>query len=141
MSTIKVIIRDNKGNQRNLNVLLSDTINGVKSKLGNAENRNWMYNGMLLKGNKTFNDYGIEDGDMIMERVTEPNDCIKITIQDSSRNQKLINVSSTETIDEAKIKLGEGQGIWMYNGERLDANKTFKDYGIEDGDMIMSMNF
>ena len=52
MSTIKVIIRDNKGNQRSLNVLLTDTINATKSKLGNAENRNWMYNGMFLKGNK-----------------------------------------------------------------------------------------
>ena len=141
MSTIKVIIRDNKGNQRSLNVLLTDTIDATKSKLGNAENWNWMYNGVFLKGNKTFNDYGIEDGDIIKERINEPKDCIRINIGEAGGNQKVLSVSPTETIDEVKIKLGEGPGIWTFNGMRLEGNKTFKDYEIEDGSMIMSMNF
>ena len=141
MSTMKVIIRDNKGNQRILNVLLTDTINGVKSKLGNAENRIWMYNGMILNGNKTFNDLGIEDGDMIMERVNESNECIKINILDTEQNQKVLSVLKTETIDEGKRKLGEGHSIWLFNGSRLEGNKTFKDYGIGNGCNIMSMNF
>ena len=141
MSTMRLIIRDNKGNQRSLNVLLTDTINGVKSKLGNAENRIWMYNGMILSGNKTFNDFGIEDGDMIMERVNESNECIKINILDTAQNQKVLSVLKTETIDDGKRKLGEGQSIWLFNGLRLEGNKTFKDYGIGNGCNILSMNF
>ena len=141
MSKINLIIRDNKGNQRSLNVLLTDTINGVKSKLGNAENRIWKCNGMILNGNKTFNDFGIEDGDMIMERVNESNECIKINILDREQNQKVLSVLKTETIDDGKRKLGGGQSIWLFNGLRLEGNKTFKDYGIENGCNIISMNF
>ena len=78
---------------------------------------------------------------MIMERINEPKDCIRITIREAGGNQKVLSVSPTETIDEGKIKLGEGPSIWMFNGMRLEGNKTFKDYEIEDESMIMSMNF
>jgi hypothetical protein len=42
---------------------------------------------------------------------------------------------------EGKRKFGEGQSIWLFNGLRLEGNKTFKDYGIENGCNIISMNF
>ena len=136
---MRVIISDNKGNRRAINVLPTITINEGKSKLWNVENRVWMYNEVVLNGNQTFGDYGVEDGDMIMERVKESNECIKITIMENNGNRKMFSVSKSETIKEAKSKLGEGKSIWLFNGISLDENKTFKDYRIENGDQILCM--
>ena len=52
------------GKTKDLNILLSENI-GEKKKQEKQEDSVWKCNGKVLKGNKTFSDYDIEENDII----------------------------------------------------------------------------
>ena len=62
---IIVYITGNNGEHLPLKVNTSDKILKGK-KLANQENANWKYNGDVLKNDKTFDDYDIENEDTII---------------------------------------------------------------------------
>ena len=67
---MKIYIKDAKNNKIVVRVYLNDTIYEVKKRYGN-ENIILKYDGMVLKDDKTIEDYGIEDEDILIgiERV------------------------------------------------------------------------
>ena len=48
-----------------------------------------------------------------------------------------LNVNENDTIENAKIKYNKENTIWTFNAEVLKNEKTFKDYEIEDDDVII----
>lgn len=70
MSTIQIYISDLKHKKILISVKLSDTIKQGKleyQKVSKSNNPNpqWKFNGQVLKDERTFNDYGIEEYDDI----------------------------------------------------------------------------
>ncbi len=65
MPRITIIIMNLKGDKKSIVVDISDTISRGKSLYGNESYR-WKFEGELLKDEKTFSDYDIEDGDYII---------------------------------------------------------------------------
>lgn len=64
MSCITIIITNMNGRRENLLVYTSDTIQRGKDLYGQG-NPQWKADGEVLKNEKKFSDYGIEDGDYI----------------------------------------------------------------------------
>lgn len=65
MSVISIIIKDMKGNTRDLKVSDSDTIFEGKKKISEEKNM-WKFDGKVLSDQNTFKFYEIEDGDTIV---------------------------------------------------------------------------
>ena len=64
MPRITIIVQNIKGDKKSIVVDTSDTISKGKSLYGNA-NTQWKFDGQVLRDEKTFSDYGFEDGDCI----------------------------------------------------------------------------
>lgn len=65
MSKISIIISNMNGKKSELKVRTTDTISKGKSLYNNG-NPQWKLNGEVLKDEKTFDYYEIEDGDIII---------------------------------------------------------------------------
>ena len=138
MTTINVIIKNIKGKELFLNILETCTINEGKRKLGLTEDV-WKFDGIVLNGSKTFKDYGIEDGDIIIDSFNSSNKKpIRVTVKNIRREEFILTILEACTINEGKRKLGLTEDVWKFDGMVLNGNKTFKDYDIEDGDVIIS---
>jgi len=139
MVTIEVYIKNIKGRSLFLKILETCTINEGKRKLGIPEDNVWKFDGMVLDGSKTFKDYEIEDGDVIIDSFKSSNGkLIKVTIKNLRGEMFILNILETCTISEGKKKLGLSEDVWKFDGMVLNGNKTFKDYEIEDGDVIIT---
>ena len=90
----------------------------------------------MLRNEKTFSDYGFEDGDYIAsnDRTKE----YTIIIQNLEGDKKSIVVDISDTISIGKSLYGNESYIWKYDGQLLKDEKTFSYYGFEDGDYIYS---
>ena len=139
MSTINVIIKNIKGKELFLNILETCTINEGKRKLGLSEDNLWKFDGMVLNGRKTFKDYEIEDGDVIIDSFNSSNNkSIRVSVKNVRGEEFILTILETCTINEGKRKLGLTEDVWKFDGIVLNGNKTFKDYEIEDDDVIIS---
>ena len=140
MTTINVFIKNTKGKQLALNILETCTINEGKKKVGLSENNEWKFNGMVLNGSKTFKDYEMEDGDVIFGNFDSLNvKEIKVAIINMKGEKLFLTVLETCTINEGKKKFGLSEEyVWKFDGMVLNGSKTFKDYEMEDGDVIQS---
>ena len=65
MSTITIVISNMNGRKSNLMVWTSDTISRGKELYGQGDPQ-WKVDGEVLKNDKRFSDYDIEDGDTII---------------------------------------------------------------------------
>ena len=65
MSSITIVISNMMGRKSNLIVWTSDTISRGKELYGQG-NPQWKADGEVLKNEKKFSDYAIEDGDTII---------------------------------------------------------------------------
>lgn len=65
MTSITIIISNMNGRKSNLCVFTSDTIQRGKDLYGQGDPQ-WKADGEVLKNNKTFSDYAIENGDTII---------------------------------------------------------------------------
>ena len=137
MATIKVAITNPNGKKQFLTILGNNTINEGKRKLGLSDDNIWKFNGMVLNSNKTFNDYEIEDGDVIFDSSNQK--IIKIFVKDSTGHSSVLTILETCTINEGKEKLGISKdSVWKFDSMILKGDKTFKYYKIEDDDIIIS---
>ena len=64
MSYINIIIKNISGRETNLYVKTDNTIEYGKSLYGTTDPQ-WKFMAKILQNNKTFADYGVEDGDVI----------------------------------------------------------------------------
>lgn len=62
---VNVYLVDLKGNRTQINIDLSDTIGNKKKELNQSESH-WKYDGMILRDDRTFASYQIEDNDTIV---------------------------------------------------------------------------
>ncbi len=140
MTTINVIIKNIEGKELFLNILETCTINEGKRKLGLSEDNLWKFDGMALNGRKTFKDYEIEDGDVIIASFNSSNNkSIRVIVKNARGEELILTILETCTINEGKRKLGLSEdNLWKFDGIVLNGNKTFKDYEIEDDDTIIS---
>ena len=146
MSDIRIFIKDLKGRSFQITVNVSDTIEEGKRKYKNVSGCNcdpqWTFCASILNNQKTFDFYGIEDGDTIISKMTG----IRIYIQDLKCRSFQITVNGSDTIKEGKIKYKNVSGDvnddpqWKFDGCVLNNQKTFDFYGIEDDDIIYSNN-
>lgn len=65
MSSITIVISNMNGRKSNLIVWTSDTISRGKELYGQGDPQ-WKVDGEVLKNDKKFSDYDIEDGDTII---------------------------------------------------------------------------
>ena len=65
MSSITIVISNMNGRKSNLMVWTSDTISRGKELYGQGDPQ-WKVDGEVLKNDKKFSDYDIEDGDTII---------------------------------------------------------------------------
>lgn len=63
---------------------------------------------------------------------------ITIIISNLSGRKTKLKVDTSDTISRGKTLYGQGDPQWKYDGETLNNNKKFSDYGIEDEDVIAS---
>lgn len=63
---------------------------------------------------------------------------ISIIICDLDGRKTKITVDNTDTISRGKDLYGRGNPQWKIDGETLNNDKTFSDYGIETNDTIIS---
>lgn len=63
---------------------------------------------------------------------------ITIIISNLEGRKTRLTVSKKEKIKEGKRLFGQGDPQWKYDGETLNNEKTFEDYGIENDDVITS---
>ena len=140
MATINVIIKNINGKELFLNIAETCTINEGKRKIGLSEDKVWLFGGMILNGSKTFKDYEIKDGNVIMDVFGSSNRKeIRVTIKTAKREELPLTILETCTINGGKRKIGQNENYaWKFNATVLNGSKTFKDYQIEDGDTIIS---
>ena len=61
-----------------------------------------------------------------------------IKVKTPKGKEKIVNVSSTDTIGSAKSKSGFSGYIWKFDGEILKDDKTMEYYGLEEDDTIIN---
>lgn len=65
---------------------------------------------------------------------------IEIQIQNRSGNTNKIKLNENITVEEAKKINGESKNVvWKFDGQVMNNSKTLSYYGIEDGDIIISV--
>jgi hypothetical protein len=69
MST-PVQLVDDKGRSQIVNICLSSLVGDTKKKVGGQENANWTCNSKVLKNERTFKSYDVEENDVIL--TSEP---------------------------------------------------------------------
>lgn len=65
---------------------------------------------------------------------------MRIRIVELSGREKILEVDANTTIEKAKEIFGDINRQWKCDGEVLKNEKTFSDYGIEEGDTITSVS-
>ena len=90
----------------------------------------------MLKDEKTFSDYCIEEGDCIVSNDRTKK--ITIIIMYKGRVKSIV-VDTSDTISRGKSEYGNRNAQWKFNGQVLRDEKTFSDYNIKDGDYIRSI--
>ena len=63
---------------------------------------------------------------------------MRIKLSNSKGQIKIFEVDENMTIKKAKEITGEIAKVWKFDGYILKEDKTFSDYGIEEGDLIIS---
>ena len=65
---VNIFLVDRRGNRRQLNINLSDKIGNKKKEL-NQSNAIWKCNGEVLRDDKTYENYGIEENEIILTNI------------------------------------------------------------------------
>ena len=134
---MKINIQNSKGIIKEVELNEYLTIGKAKEKANEIGNQ-WMFNGEILGDDKTLLDYDIEDGDIIVSISQNNPGNIRIRICYLKGNEKMVEVNLNMTIKEAKEQYDSIYNIWKFDGIVLNNAKTFENYGVEDGDYIIS---
>ena len=134
---MKINIQNRKGIIKEVELNEYLTIGKAKEKANEIGNQ-WMFNGEILGDDKTLLDYDIEDGDIIVSISQNNPGNIRIRICYPKGNEKTVEVNLNMTIKEAKEQYDLIYNIWKFDGIVLNNAKTFENYGVEDGDDIIS---
>ena len=136
---MKIKIRNNQGLIKEVEINGNITLGKAKEKSNEIDNQ-WMYNGEVLIDDKTLFDYDIEEGSLIISITQNNTDKIRIKIRNAATNmEKNVEINLKMTIKEAKEKFDELDKIWSFNGEILRDQTTFEYYGVEEYDVILSL--
>ena len=65
---VNIFLVDRRGNRRQLNINLSDKIGNKKKEL-NQSNAIWKCHGEVLRDDKTYENYGIEENEIILTNI------------------------------------------------------------------------
>jgi uncharacterized ubiquitin-like protein YukD len=142
---MKIFVQPLTGDQIELYVSPSDTIDEIKARVKDAigmepDDQHLAHVADLLDdGTKTLSEYGIENGDVLFMGM-------EIFVVTPTGEKFSVYVHPSDTIEEIQHKIEEKTGIEphhqhiMFNGELLDdPTKTLSEYGVEEGSTLNMM--
>lgn len=146
MPRITINIMKYNGESKSIVVDISDTISRGKSLYGN-ESVQWIFNGEVLKDEKTFSDYDIEEGDRIIsnERIRGMSMNIKVLVSGKEMIPIKVNKYS-DSLNDLLTKLNENRPnkithelitIGGVSVKRDEFSKTLNNWDLEDGDILI----
>lgn len=140
---MQIYVRTVTGRTISLQVQSSDTIEYVKAQIQDEKDiavrpyyQRLLFSGKKLKDNLTLADYYIHEGSILKLLLLYPRFGMQIFVDTLTGERLTMDVESSDTIGNVKVKIQDKQGISMSNhklskdGQQLEDGLTLADYFI-----------
>ena len=146
MENFSIHVKFSTGKIITFQVNSSDTVAEVKEKINQQENisrnfrRNLLFNSNQLEDDRKIRDYGIQNGSILeIKLVIGEKMQIKVKTEETAF---VLDVQSSDTIQEINKKIQDKKGvqpaqlILIFAGKTLEADRTLKDYNIQNNSEV-----
>jgi hypothetical protein len=114
---------------------LSDSVDSLKSKLLDSEQRDLMFAGMQLEGERSLQSYSIQKGATLHLVTQYQNRSMQVFVKGLTGKTHTLYVKPSDTIEIVKVKIQQMEGI-----PTEEQVLTFASHVLEDGRSLQDYN-